>query len=249
MIPKVIHYCWLSGDPFPREIRRCIDSWKKLLPDYELRLWSKDNFDIDSVPWVRDAYNARKYAFAADYIRFWAVYTYGGIYLDSDVLVKKPFDDLLDLPYFIGSEGLGNIEAAIFGAPKGAEWLKPCIDFYVDRPFYKEDGSLNTVTAPRVMMQQISPLMEVRMCDRLDRDEIVNTSGHVLCVLPKDYFCCKSNRDGMVMTTENTYCVHNFSMSWLPRSIQMRVRIKIFLIRIFGEKCIYSIINKISKKF
>ena len=158
MIPKVIHYCWLSGDPFPREIRRCIDSWKKLLPDYELRLWSKDNFDIDSVPWVRDAYNARKYAFAADYIRFWAVYTYGGIYLDSDVLVKKPFDDLLDLPYFIGSEGLGNIEAAIFGAPKGAEWLKPCIDFYVDRPFYKEDGSLNTVTAPRVMMQQISPL-------------------------------------------------------------------------------------------
>ena len=87
MIPKQIHLCWLSGDPYPAKIEKCLASWKKHLPDYEVVLWDTERFDLESVPWVKQAFEAKKYAFAADYIRFYALYNYGGIYLDSDVEV------------------------------------------------------------------------------------------------------------------------------------------------------------------
>ena len=94
MIPKVIHYCWLSNDPFPRNIRRCMNSWRKVMPGYEIKRWSLENFDAASAPvYVQEAIKARKWAFAADYIRIYALYTEGGFYMDSDVIVLKPFDD------------------------------------------------------------------------------------------------------------------------------------------------------------
>lgn len=123
MIPKKIHFCWLSGDEFPPFIRHCIDTWKQVLPDYELVLWNTKRFDINSVPWVKEAFEAKKYAFAADYIRLYSVYTEGGIYLDSDVEVLKRFDDLLQYKSFIGFEAATEkkVEAAIFGAEPGCE--------------------------------------------------------------------------------------------------------------------------------
>ena len=103
-MPKIIHYCWLSGEPYPELVQRCMQSWKEKLPDYEFMLWDMNRFDIHSVPWVEQACAAKKWAFAADYIRLYALYNYGGIYLDSDVEVLKSFDDLLELPYFFGRE-------------------------------------------------------------------------------------------------------------------------------------------------
>lgn len=97
MIPKVIHYCWISGDPFPEKIQKCVDSWKRVLPDYEVVLWDYAKIHALNVRWCEEAIACKKYAFAADYIRFYALYNYGGIYLDSDVEVLKPFDDLLEL--------------------------------------------------------------------------------------------------------------------------------------------------------
>ena len=85
MIPKIIHFCWLSGDPYPEKIRKCMKTWKKVMPDYEIKLWSMETFDVSSAPvYVQEAVKARKWAFAADYIRMYALYTEGGIYLDSD---------------------------------------------------------------------------------------------------------------------------------------------------------------------
>lgn len=104
MIPKVIHYCWLSGDPFPSNIKACMDSWKKVMPDYEWKVWNTENFDVNSVPYVREAFEKRKWAFAADYIRMYALYTEGGIYLDSDVKILKPFDDFLSYSFFSSLE-------------------------------------------------------------------------------------------------------------------------------------------------
>ena len=100
MIPKKIHYCWLSGDPLPRKIRKCMDTWRRVMPDYELKLWDTNNFDVTSVPFVHEAFRERKWAFAADYIRMHALYTEGGVYLDSDVKVLKRFDDLLGCSFF-----------------------------------------------------------------------------------------------------------------------------------------------------
>lgn len=92
MIPKVIHFCWLSNEPYPDLIKKCIESWKEKLPDYAIKKWDTTNFDVTSVPFVKEAYECKKWAFAADYIRLHALYTEGGIYLDSDVRVLKSFD-------------------------------------------------------------------------------------------------------------------------------------------------------------
>ena len=120
MIPKVIHLCWLSGDPYPPMIQSCIETWKKYCPDYDIMLWDTKQFNVNSIPWTKQAFEAKKFAFAADYIRLYAVYNYGGIYLDSDVEVLKSFDDVLELPYFVCQEVDSNsIELAAFGAEKG----------------------------------------------------------------------------------------------------------------------------------
>jgi mannosyltransferase OCH1-like enzyme len=126
MIPKIIHYSWISNDPYPEKIQKCIDSWKEKLPDYQFINWNRDTFDFDSVQWLREAYEDKNWAYCADFLRIQALYHYGGIWLDTDVEVIKSFNDLLDLPYFLGVEPffgekkfneLG-IEAAVMGTEK-----------------------------------------------------------------------------------------------------------------------------------
>ena len=174
MIPKIIHLCWLSGDSYPPKISKCLSTWKKFLPDYEVILWDTKRFNLNSSIWVRQAFEKKKYAFAADYIRFYALYHYGGIYLDSDVEVLKSFDDLLDLPYFIGAEKAQTPEAAIIGAEKGCDWIKLCLDYYKDRPFINEDGSLNIQTVPDIMIHQIEQVKSVRVLSLEDSLNIRN---------------------------------------------------------------------------
>jgi mannosyltransferase OCH1-like enzyme len=159
MIPKKIHWCWLSGEKIPRFLVQCMKTWKEQLPDYEFILWDKNRFDINSVPFVLEAVQKKKWAFAADYIRLHAINSEGGIYLDSDVIVKKSFDDILYCDFFAASEywpesienhntlslinengtlkqpvlrrmyGLG-IQAAIFGGIQGHPFLKDCLSWY-----------------------------------------------------------------------------------------------------------------------
>ena len=102
MIPKIIHYCWFGNTPIPLTAHKCLESWKKYLPEYEIILWNEENSPM-KIPFVRDAYKAKKYAFVADYVRIWAVYTYGGIYMDTDMLVIRPMGELLEkLELFFG---------------------------------------------------------------------------------------------------------------------------------------------------
>jgi len=185
MIPKRIHYCWLSGDPMPREIHRCIKTWHKILPDYELKLWSKDNFDIASVPFVREACEHRKWAFAADYIRMYALYHEGGIYLDSDVRILKPLDELLNHTFVSALEYHSSqiardgamamldaeghrvkdgyvsgimIQAAVMGAEKGCPFVKDVLDWYDNRHFENPDGTLLT--------NIVSPMIYARIAEK-----------------------------------------------------------------------------------
>ena len=151
MIPKILHLCWLSGDEYPVDIKRYISTWKEKCPDYEIRVWSKDSFDISSVRWVKEAFEAKKYAFAADYIRFWSLYNYGGIYLDSDVEVLKSFDDFLGCRSFTGFEYLNIPEAAVVGAEKGTEWIKNCLDWYNGKSFLTSAGEMKRDVVPRLV--------------------------------------------------------------------------------------------------
>ncbi|GHT19962.1 glycosyl transferase [Bacteroidia bacterium] len=151
-IPKKIHWCWLSGDPLPKYLQKCVESWKRVMPDYEIILWDKNRFDIHSVKFVEDACTARKWAFAADYIRLYALYTEGGIYLDSDVRTWRRFDEFLHLGVFSSVEYYHNllscrsaeyefagyyIQAAILGAEKGHGLIKLCLEHYQDEKEFK----------------------------------------------------------------------------------------------------------------
>ena len=217
MIPKTIHLCWLSGDPYPEKIAKCISTWKKHLPDYEIMLWDTNRFDVNSTLWTRQAFEAKKYAFVADYIRFYAVYNYGGIYLDSDVEVLKSFDPLLDKPYFIGEECLGtHLEVAVFGAEKGTGWVKEALDYYNGRPFIKNDGNYDTLISPKIMDSVLKGKYEwsrVNSCSEIKRDE------SKLFILPNDWLCGRewlNEGAGRIVykVTDSTFAIHHFAHTW-----------------------------------
>lgn len=198
MIPKIIHYCWLSGDEIPENLRKCMESWKEKLPDYEFIKWDLKNFNIDSSQWVKEAYQNQKYAFACDYIRLYAIYNYGGIYMDMDIEVLKAFDDLLNKPYMFAHERPNEeyIEAGCFGAEKGDFFISKCLEYYKNRHFIKEDGSYDLFPLPKIML------------------EIIKKNGINMDTYSSDYFTCKSYDTGIITTTKNTYTIHHFAGSW-----------------------------------
>lgn len=237
MIPKIIHLCWLSGDSYPAKIAKCIDTWKKHLPDYEIILWDTNRFNLDSSIWVKQAFEKKKYAFAADYIRFYALYTMGGIYLDSDVEVLKSFDDLLDLHYFVGAEKVGLPEAAIMGAEKGCDWIKMCLDYYTDRPFIKEDGSLDILTLPSIMVEQIEKHKSIRVLSIEDSLKIRNLNYQDEVLLFNDAFFSPKVFDSReVELTPYTYAIHHYQNSWFSTKAMVYYRFRTFMIKIFGYK-------------
>lgn len=244
-IPKVIHYCWLSGDPFPAKIQECINSWKKNLPGYKFKLWDTNTFDLESSLWVKQAFEAKKYAFAADYIRLFALYREGGIYLDSDVEVIKNFDDLLTLPYFACTEGDEIVEAGAMGAVKGQSWIKDCLSYYENKSFIKQDGSLDTWPLPQIMMQQIRVDYTPEV---LAKKDFLHRVMHFeenkkFYMLPKEYFCAKEMGTGIISKTQETYCIHHFEMSWMPKHITFLPNLKRRLIQLFGPKTISFVID------
>lgn len=200
MIPKIVHYCWLSGDPVPKMMQRCMETWKMHLPDFEFILWDLKRFDIGSSVWAREAFEHGKYAFAADYIRLYALEKMGGIYLDMDVEMLKPFDDLLDREYFIGYENnrFRVPEMAVFGVEPGCPWVSALLEHYRDRHFVQADGSMDTKPLPHVAK------------------EVLAAKGITLDLLPSEYLSPKPFVHKKFETTNNTYCIHQFADCWIP---------------------------------
>lgn len=244
MIPKKIHYCWLSDDPLPELISKCFNTWKKILPDYEFILWDTNKFPLESNLWVKQAFENKKYAFAADYIRLHAVYNYGGIYLDGDIEVLKKFDDLLHLPYFFGSEGSKIVEAGVFGAEKGSQWIGDCLKHYDNRSFIKDDGSLDILTLPLIMMNEINKNYNIVELESPNITALnYSADNETLYMFPKDYFCAKNHGNGLIEKTNNTYCIHHFAMSWLPKKRTFLPNLKRKLMSIFGINAINGLIR------
>lgn len=249
MIPKKIHFCWLSGDEFPPLIKYCIETWKRVLPDYEIILWDTNRFDINSVPWVKEAFEAKKYAFAADYIRFYALYTEGGIYLDSDVEVLKSFTPLLNCKSFIGFEAATEmVEAAIVGSESGMTWCGKILDFYEDKHF-----TLGMDTS-----EILAPVVTGNVIRKLYHDfpnqipvEPVNINNGEFVVYPAHYFSpikydIEKNYSNTNVTLSKysknpeTYCIHRFNASWTVRpskKIQLWEKFKKKLIFFGRKKC------------
>ncbi|MCR4828066.1 MAG: hypothetical protein K5864_01230 [Bacteroidales bacterium] len=163
MIPKIIHYCWFSGDKKPALIRKCIRSWKKHLPDYEIKCWDGNSFDFDALDFTREAMSVKQYAAAADYVRLYALYNYGGIYLDSDVEVFKSLNPFLDNVFFsgidrqrVGEYNRDYIEAGIIGSQKGFPFLRECMEYFENTRFIHPDGRYDNdlIMAPEIYAKQ-----------------------------------------------------------------------------------------------
>ncbi len=209
MIPKIIHYCWFGRGQMPEQAHMCIESWKKFLPDYEMKLWNEDSFDVTSVPYVKEAYESRKFAFVTDYVRLYAIYEEGGVYMDTDVEVVKSLDDLLNLPAFSGFEGENEIPTGLMAGEKRSEWAKEMLSYYDEnRHFIKPDGSFDMTTNVTIIGDMMSANGFV-----LKNSNTVQLYRNSMYMFPKDYFCPKS-RTGVITLTPNTYCIHHFTGSW-----------------------------------
>jgi hypothetical protein len=205
--PKTIHYCWFGGNPLPELAQKCIASWKKYFPDYEIKEWNESNYDVRKIPYTSEAYDAKKYAFVSDYARFDILYIYGGIYFDTDVEVIKPFDDILELGGFMGFEAAGAVAAGLgIGCNAGLGIVYQILEFYASLRFINPNGSYNLHTVVEYVT------------DILKKNELAveNSIQHLegITVYPVDYFCPMSFRTGELNITENTHSIHHFTMSW-----------------------------------
>ncbi len=219
MIPKVIHYCWFGQGPLPELAMRCIASWKKYCPDYEIKRWDETNVDVSSVDYMREAYEEKVWAFVSDVARLQIVYEQGGIYLDTDVELVRPLDDLLQHRAFAGIQTDKTIALGLgFGAEAGHPLVRELLNAYQDRHFRRADGTLDRTAVPAV---QHPVFVKNGFNGRDTKQTILGVT-----IYPTEYFCPMSNKTGIVALTENTYSIHHFAASWFTEDEQERIRIR-----------------------
>ena len=217
MIPKIIHYCWFGRNPLPELAQKCIASWKKYLPEYEIKEWNEDNFDVNSIPYTAEAYKAKKYAFVSDYARFWILYKYGGLYFDTDVEVIKPMDDIIARGPFMGCENeagkgattLGVAPGLGLGVNPGLGLYNEILKYYQDISFIMPNGSYNQTT----VVEHVTGLLESHGIET--KDGIMYCCG--VYIYPKEYFCPMDYKTGRLTITDKTYTIHHYMASWYTR--------------------------------
>lgn len=216
MIPKVIHYCWFSGEPLPEDIEKCIESWKTHMPNYKIIRWDTSNFDVNMSKYTQEAFQKKKWAFLSDYARLWILYNHGGLYLDSDIEVFKSFDPLLDNHAFTGFESKERIAAWIFGSEKGNPIIEKLLNYYTNRSFVLPNGKLDLTPNP-VPLTQI--LLEYGLVRNNKYQSLCNGE---FTIYPMTYFCPKRPYEKTECFTQDTYAMHLFSGAWLTSGQKKR---------------------------
>jgi hypothetical protein len=237
-IPKIIHYCWSGRGEKPASVLKYIESWRKYCPDYEIKEWNEDNFDINQYKYTAEAYANRKWAFITDVVRLYAIYTEGGVYMDTDVETIGNYDKFLHHHAFSGFETDGNVPTGMMAAEKGSLWAKELLDDYIHRSFVKEDGTLDMTTNTTTITNYM-----------LSKGLVLNNTYQEfdgLCAMyPADYFCPKDHRTGEIILSKNTVCIHHFAGSWMEhKSTEYKLyKLKIKLMQIFGVQRINKLIS------
>lgn len=241
MIPKVIHYIWLGGNPLPKIAEKCIKSWKKYCPDYEIKRWDESNVDIDCCVYCRQAYDAKKYAFASDILRFKILEQEGGTYLDIDVELIKPLDELLDNKLICGFENEAYIAPGLLlGAEPNLQLIKDLVEEYKVRNFEVTPGMKNQETICAIFTQKLKGL-----------GFAINNSTQAIDgikICSSEYFCPKSMSDGRTYKTANTYSIHHYASTWVPKRIIFKNKCLQFIKRLMGKKMVDRIKKKRAKK-
>ena len=208
MIPKIIHYCWFGKGETPAIVKMCIDSWRKYCPDYEIKRWDEDNSPMD-IPWIRDAYRHQKYAFVADYVRFYALYSEGGIYMDTDMLLVKPLDDFLMDKAFLGRESAQFASMGIIGTKKGDDCAKNVLDIYNATHF----DLMKPLAIPRLVTPQLVQygLVVENTTQYLTNGWVVYQSDYFYPIPFEQEFALT---DVLSYAKQNTYGIHLWNYSW-----------------------------------
>lgn len=218
MIPKRIHYCWFGGRPKGKKERACIESWKKYCPDYDIIEWNESNIDLDMMPFVRQAYDAGKYAFVSDVVRLWALVSYGGIYFDTDVEVVRSLDALLDYKGFIGFEIPDYVNTGQgVGAEKGNKIVREMLNHYRELRFTGTDRTSCVIKCTEINT-------------RIFRQHGLICSGEFqliegFAVFPAEFFNPYDDPTGRLYKTENTYSIHWYSKSWMNKRTILRSKL------------------------
>lgn len=239
-IPKIVHYCWFGKGELPELAKKCIESWKKNLPDYEIKEWNESNFDLNCNKYVKEAYENRKYAFITDYVRLYVLYNYGGVYMDTDVEVLKPLDKFLTHSAFSGFENNNAIPTGIMASTKGNKWIELLLKDYENISFVRKDGSLDLTT------NVIRITNTTKDNYNIELNNTFQDLGDVV-FYPHDYFCPKDWNTGKINLTDNTYTIHHFNGSWHSKKEKKQIEKKKKLIEKYGEELGIKKYNKYLK--
>ena len=220
MIPKIIHYCWFGRGQMPELAQKCIASWKKYFPDYEIREWNEDNFDVNIIPYTQEAYEAKKYAFVSDYARFWILYQYGGLYFDTDVEVIRPMQRIIEHGAFMGCEhdatetSLPSVAPGLgLGVEAHSALYKDILDLYAGLHFRNPNGTLNFKT---VVQYTTEVLVRYGLACQSGLQSVGGIS-----IYPKEYFCPIDYRTKECVITSQTVSIHHYAESWHGRKQRM----------------------------
>lgn len=229
MIPKIIHYCWFGSADIPEKDLKCIESWKKFCPDYEIRRWDERNYDITKNQYMYQAYQEKKWAFVSDYARLDIIYEYGGIYLDTDVEIIKNIDILLNNSAFMGFEEGKYINSGLgMGAELYHEGIKSIKELYNSLIFRNKDGTLNMLPTPQIITDFLKK-----------NGAILNDSFQVvlgISIYPSEFFCPMSYSTGEICQTNNTFSIHHFHASWQTENEKKIVDLQRKISKIVGNR-------------
>lgn len=207
MIPKVIHYCWFGRNELPDNVKECIRSWKKYCPDFEIKEWNENNFDVNCCAYVNEAYKKKEWAFVSDFARFWILYNYGGVYLDTDVELLKSLDDILEVGSFMGREDINHVNPGLgIAAPAGLDLYKDIIDSYLNDHFVSKYGVVNL----KNVVTRVTEILKDK--GFLGKNEVEMVDGTY--IYPPEYFCPLNYKTGEIYITSNTYAIHHYTATW-----------------------------------
>lgn len=228
MIPKTIHYCWFGGEK-PDKVKRCIDSWHHVLTDYEIIEWNQDNFDVSKWKYTQEAFRAKKYAFVSDVARVDALFRYGGIYLDTDVMVYKKFDSILEEKCVFGFEEELYVATSFMACEIGHPVMQQFMQLYDKLELYDENGNINTVT-------NVTKLTKILLKKGLQQKDEIQHLENGIVVYPQEYFSPYDYCNCIHHNTKNTICEHLFFVSWMPCSTRIKKDMKRIIGPVFGKE-------------
>lgn len=230
MIPRIIHYCWFGNGEKSPLAKKCIDGWREIMPDYRIKLWNEHTINFETTcQYVREAYEAKKWAFVSDYVRLMALYEYGGVYLDTDMEIIKPFDDLMKNDGFLCTESNHTISSAIIASAPKTKWVKDLMDEYNNLSFLKEDGSYNNLPNTKRYQKYFEDLYSYHWGEEIQHFE------NGLVILPRDYFSPLNCFTGVMKRTDRTRGIHHYESSWKSSIELYKYKLMQLGTRIIGE--------------